>query len=60
MGGPISVNDNLPWIGPALALDPAGGIEQYARIGALSGCAIDVKGTGRNRKQKPGQGNRVG
>ena len=48
MGGPMSVNDDLPWIPPVLSLIRQAVDKQYSRAGPLSWRTIDVKSTGRD------------
>jgi hypothetical protein len=46
MGGPMSANDDLPWIPPVLA-GPRGGHERRAGTGALPEQPTDIQGARR-------------
>ena len=53
MGGPMSVNDDLPWIPPVLRADPRGGGSGYPGARPLPRRPIDAKALGGSGGRNP-------
>jgi GMP synthase-like glutamine amidotransferase len=60
MGGPMSVNDDLPWIEPTLNLIRQAVAADIPVLGHCLGGQLIAKALGGSHRPQPGQGNRLG